>query len=365
MTPGVISHQPHSGNHTRCLLCAILRGDSNDVASGEARDRLFLAARANRVDRLVAWRTGQFSDELRAAAILDEVDIRELNRVLATLEAHGIVPLVIKGAALAHTHYEESWLRPRVDVDLLIASSERARVIDVLQGLGYTRPPFISGELVMYQMPFARVTAVRDMHLDVHWRIANPQMFADLPAYEELAQRACTIAIRGQSVRTPCPVDALLLACVHRAAHHHLSDDLIWLYDIHLLATHFTAADWSDFVSLASAHRVRSLCSDGLQSADACFHTSIPSDVRSQLAGNDKRLERSAVYLRKDLTRLGRLMLDLRALGTRARVRLLTEHLVPPVGYVSQKYGVRPGVLLPLCYLRRLAEGLPRFSRRA
>ena len=317
-------------------LCATLRGDSNDLPGGDERNRLFETARANRVDRLLAWRTGQISDELRAAAILDEVDIREVNRVLAALDVHGIVPLVIKGAALAHTHYEESWLRPRMDVDLLIARSQRAHVIDVLQDLGYTRPAFISGELVMYQMPFARATATGEMHLDVHWRVANPQIFADLPAYEELAQRACTISIRGQSVRIPRPVDALLLACVHRAAHHDLSDDLIWLYDIHLLAARFTAADWSDFVSVASAHRVRALCSDGLRSAHACFHASIPSDVRSHLV-SDERLERSAVYLRKNLTRLGRLMLDLRALNTRARVRLLTEHLIPPVGYVSQK----------------------------
>jgi len=344
-------------------LCATLRGDSNDLPGGDERDRLFATARANRVDRLLAWRTGQISDELRAAAILDEVDIREVNRVLAALDVHGIVPLVIKGAALAHTHYEESWLRPRMDVDLLIARPQLAHVIDVLQDLGYTRPAFISGDLVMYQMPFARATATGEMHLDVHWRVANPQIFADLPDYEELAQRACTISIRGQSVRIPRPVDALLLACVHRAAHHDLSDDLIWLYDIHLLAARFTAADWSEFASLASAHRVRALCSDGLRSAHACFHASIPSDVRSHLV-SDERLERSAVYLRKNLTRLGRLMLDLRALNTRARVRLLTEHLIPPVGYVSQKYGVQPGVLLPLSYLRRLAEGLPRFLRR-
>ena len=345
-------------------LCATLRGESNDLPMGEELDRLLATARTNRVDRLLAWRTGQISDELRAVAILDEVDIRELNRVLATLEVHGIVPLVIKGAALAHTHYEESWLRPRVDVDLLIDSSQRARVIDVLHALGYTRPAFISGELVMYQMPFVRVTATGEMHLDVHWRVANPQVFADLPAYDELAQRACTISIRGRSVRTPRAVDALLLACVHRAAHHDLSDDLIWLYDIHLLATRFTAADWSDFVSLASAHRVRALCADGLRSAHACFHTPIPLDISAHLVSDDERLERSAMYLRKDLTRLGRLMLDLRALNTRARVRLLTEHLIPPVGYVSQKYGVRPGVFLPLSYLRRLAEGLPRFCGR-
>ncbi len=75
--------------------------------------------------------------------------------------------------------------------------------------------------------------------------------------YEELASRAYTVVVRGQSMRTPCPVDALLLACVHRAAHHDLSDELLWLYDIHLLAQRFIAGEWGDFVARASRSQVR------------------------------------------------------------------------------------------------------------
>ena len=345
------------------VLCAALRGESIDD-SREERGRLYAAAKAHRVDRLLAWRTGEITDDVRAAAILDEVDVRELNRVLAGLEEHGVVPLVFKGAALAHTHYEASWLRPRLDADLLIDRSHRPLVASVLRALGYAQPPFISGELVMYQMPFARAHALGEMHLDVHWRIANPQLFAGLPGYDELAARASTVSVRGQSMRTPCPVDALWLACVHRAAHHDLSDDLIWLYDIHLLAGRFTAEEWADFAALASTHRVRALCGDALRAARDCFHTAIPHDVASQVIGHGEGTERSAVYLRKDLTRLDRLRLDLGALKPRSRLRLLAEHLIPPACYVSEKYGVRPGPLLPLFYLRRLAAGLSRFSRR-
>jgi Uncharacterised nucleotidyltransferase len=349
-------------NDPRPHLCAILRGESVDVSS-KGRHGLLATAQAHRVDRLLAWRTRQITDELRAAAILDEVDVAELNRVLAGLEAHGVAPLVLKGAALAHTHYEESWLRPRVDADLLIPTAQRPLVIEALHNLGYTRPPFVSGELVMYQMPFARMGPVRETHLDVHWRIANPQILADLPSYAELAARASTISVRGQSMRTPCAVDALLLACVHRAAHHGLSGDLLWLYDIHLLAQRFTAREWCDFVTLASNHRVRALCRNGIQAACDCFHTSIPPDVMLRLT-NDAEPERSAVYLKKDLTRLERLIADLRAIKSHARIRLLAEHLIPSASYISQKYDVRPGPLLPLFYLRRLVEGLPRFSRR-
>ena len=344
-------------------LCAILRGESLDVSTGEDRECLTAVSRAHRVDRLVAWRSRRIDDDLRAEAILDEVEVRELNRVLAGLEARGVVPIVLKGAALAHTHYEASWLRPRLDADLLIASSQREAVTDILCGLGYTRPSFISGELVTYQMPFERVGPAGQVHaLDVHWRISNPQTLADLPAYEELASRADTVVVRGQPMRTPCPVDALLLACVHRAAHHDLSDELLWLYDIHLLATRLDPGEWGDFLARASRSQVRALCAAGLSSAQACFHTSMPQHVLSLLTVSDHRTERSAFFLRRDLTRIDRLTADLRSLGVAGRLRLIVEHVIPPARYVAQKYGVRSGFLLPWFYLRRLIEGLVRWG---
>jgi hypothetical protein len=361
MTPGVISATRDSGNHPRGLLCAILRGESA-LPEGEERDRLIAAARAHRIDRLVASRTGQIDDGLRAAAILDELQVRELNRVLAGLESRGIKPLVLKGAALAHTHYEESWLRPRLDADLLIARSDRQRVRDALRVLGYAQLPLISGELVMSQMPFGCIDPMGMQHvLDVHWRIANPQVLADLPGYEELASRASTICVRGQPMRIACPVDALLLACVHRAAHHDLADDLLWLYDIHLIAERFGSDEWNNFAALASEHRVRALCHDGLRMAHDSFHTPIPRDVFVQM--NKGRKERSAVFLKKNLTRLDKLVADLGALGLRARMRLVFEHLFPPARYISEKYGTQRRVLLPMLYLRRVIEGIGSWTR--
>jgi hypothetical protein len=345
-------------------LCAILRGETVGSLDEAERDALFAAACAHRVDRLLTWQTRQIDDGVRATVLLDELDVRELNRVIAALDSAGVVPLVLKGAALAHTHYEASWLRPRVDFDLMIAMHQRQVVTDILHELGYQRPPFISGELIMSQMPFVRSGDLGHEHaLDVHWRISNPQLLADLPGYDELAARAITITVRGQSMQTPCPVDALLLACVHRAAHHDLSDDLLWIFDIHLLAQRFSEDEWTDFVTLASKHEVRALCAAGLQSASGCFDTAIPADVISSLAGASNRPEPSELYLRKDLTQFDRLLTDLRALAPRARIKLLVEHLIPPADYVGEKYGVRRRYLLPLFYLRRACEGLGRWAR--
>jgi hypothetical protein len=217
----------------------------------------------------------------------------------------------------------------------------------------------------MAQTPFVHVGRLgREHALDVHWRVANPQRLAELPGYDELASRARTITVRAQAMKTPCPVDALLLACVHRAAHHNLSDDLIWIYDIHLLAQSFTDTEWRRFVTLAAKYEVRALCLNGLETASSCFHTPVPRDVISQLDVATEVPERSAVYLRKDLTQLDHVLADLGPLAPRARMQLVFEHLFPPAQYIREKYGVRRGSLLPFLYVRRAVKGIGRWLPR-
>ena len=46
-------------------------------------------------------------------------------------------PIMLKGAALAHTTYDSPAMRPHVDTDLLIARDQIAIVRDTLAGLGY------------------------------------------------------------------------------------------------------------------------------------------------------------------------------------------------------------------------------------
>ena len=128
---------------------------------------------------------------MRAAAVDDVARTRELVRMAAALEAAGCQPIVFKGAALAHTHYRQPWLRPRLDVDVLVAERGQERASRALRDLGYERPPFVSGRLVMYQEPFVRAEAGGLEHVvDLHWRVANPQAVSRVLSHAELAARS-------------------------------------------------------------------------------------------------------------------------------------------------------------------------------
>jgi putative nucleotidyltransferase-like protein len=295
-------------------------------------------------------------------ALLDELAVRELQAAIATLEAGGIEPIVFKGAALAHTHYPQSWLRPRRDADLLIAPEQRGRTSEILIALGYQQPPMIAGELISYQTMFVREHSIGVEHvLDVHWKIADRQTVADALTYDELRARSARITVRGTGMRVPSPIDALLIACIHRAAHHQDADNLIWIYDIHLIASGLTAEEWTRFADLAMERQVSLLCARGLRLAADCFHTQIPDAVRDRLSG---KREASAIFLRRDLRGVDRLAADLRAVGPRRAPRLLKEHLFPPVSYIKAKYGVRHAALVPAFYAYRIAAGAADWLRR-
>ncbi len=112
--------------------------------------------------------------------------------------------------------------------------------------------------------------------LDVHWRLNNSQVLAKVLAYPELAARSTPLPALGASARALAPVDALLLACIHRAGHAgetaHVGDivrhgerspDLALRHPP--ACGRMSGAELDAFAELAAARQVRAICLDALQ----------------------------------------------------------------------------------------------------
>ena len=296
------------------------------------------------------------------SVLSDAVQVRELVSVLRALEDEGAIPLVFKGAALAHTHYAESWRRPHADADVLIAPESRERVFAVLRRLGYEHLTFISGELVMYQAPFERVDHLGIDHLlDIHWRIANPQVVSQVLTHDELVARSVMVRVQDYAMRVPSAVDSLLIACVHRAVHHPDVEQRYWIEDIHRLASGFGRSEWETFTARAADRSVRTICFQGLKRAEALFQTAVPPEVLTALSAGPS--EASAVFVRNGLRPVDRLVADARALGLVGSARLLREHVLPPAHYMQAKYGVTSRAWLPAFYVSRVLNGIRKWWR--
>jgi hypothetical protein len=291
----------------------------------------------------------------REAALYDEVQRRDLHQLLAALAADDVRPLLFKGAALASSHYAAPWLRPRGDADLLLTEADARRTGAVLEARGFERLPRPEGPHVTQARYQARVGGVQ-LAYDVHWRLAEPRVFAECLSFDELEASA----VDTGSWRRLSDVHAILVACMHRVAHHHDTDQLIQLCDIDLLARGLAEAEWRKVVSLAIDRGLAAVCLRGLTLASDAFGTPVPVWAGKTLrsVADD---EPGARFLDGRLRRIDVLASDLGAIDSwRARIGLLRQHLFPSQDYMRATHG-QSGALATL-YARRIVRGARRWT---
>jgi hypothetical protein len=349
------------------------------VSLGVDGTSLIAAASRHRVLLLVGWTLraagrlndwpAEFIDAFqraeRAAIIEDALRHVELVDVLEQLSTAGIRAVLFKGAALAHTHYPAPYVRARADTDLLVQPSELETLESVLGRLGYLHPAETSGRLVSYQRHYHKIDRHGVAHaFDVHWKISNLQVLADRFTWQELWQRRVPVTTLGSSAVTVDDVHALLLALVHRAGHHPGSHNLLWIYDLHLLASRLQPAEMSQVQEIAAARGLGQLAADGLTLARERFGTRTLDPAIDALRARGVH-QNDAMLLNGSWTQAHVLRLDLDALPDwRARARLIREHLLPPSSYMRARYGVRSTLLLPSLYVWRALAGAPKWLRR-
>jgi hypothetical protein len=188
-------------------------------------------------------------------------------------------------------------------------------------------------------------------------------MLADALTFDDLWTGSAVVHALGCAAHAPAPGRSLALACIHRAAHHQGHERLVWLYDIHLLASPFGAADWEAFGELVASRGVAAICLDGLQAAGDAFGTVVPAATAARLEAAAAR-EPSRRFVTRTLNRRGVLLSDLAVLPSWSdRVRLLREHAFPPAAFIRRRYGVTRPIWLPALYVHRLLTGAYKWVR--
>lgn len=358
----------------RAALCALLRGETLALTDERlaalhafATDHRVHVLLAEAVSRMPGSGRSPAREALHAAArreaIVEWFRAEDLRRVLAMLADARIPSILIKGVALAYTCYQEPSHRPHVDVDLVIRQEDAGAVRRIMERAGYVALNRVEGERVNHQFQLStHLQHGIDCEYDFHWRVANPEVFAHLLTFDDLNASARPLPALSEYARVPTDLQSLFLACIHRVAHHYGDDALVWLYDIHLLASRLREADWSALVELAERTKTRTICAHGLRAAADAFRTPLPSAVLERLATAE--LEPSAAFLAPSLRTIDVELSTLKSLPTwRARVELVWQHLFPRPSFIMNAYGVRRRAWLPVLYAHRAARGALRWLR--
>jgi hypothetical protein len=301
---------------------------------------------------------------LAGHAAIAFVHERETRDVLRACASEGASPLLFKGAHLAYAVYASPDLRPRLDTDLLVRDDEFEPLRRALSSLGYTSVPHVTGDVAFGQFQYGRTDASGARHtIDVHRRIANPKAFADRLTYAELSDGAVNLPVLGSNAWGPAPWLALLVACLHRTAHHGTCSRLIWLYDIHLLSGRLNDRDWDRIVDAAARKGLAPVVAAGLADAATALGTPLPPNLLQRLSAHDSATDRDVlVFLEGRASPLRVAASDWRRIESwRDRLRFLREHLFPAPSYIRHRYGVTSTALLPFLYAHRIAAGAVRW----
>ncbi|OOZ44759.1 hypothetical protein BOW37_05620 [Solemya velum gill symbiont] len=292
-------------------------------------------------------------------AVREMVWEEELKSVLCTMKERGILPILTKGTAFSYTLYPKMGLRPRSDVDLLIAKEQSELVAELMREIGYDSQFEQAGDFLSSQTSFSKSGKLGvTQYFDIHRQISNASLpFSRALSYPELMDRAVDIPALGSNARTLSNVDALLYACFHRAGHYaYEGEHLIWLYDIHLLVEGMSDDELSSFFEKAREMRILGACADAILSAQAWFNTKLSTGFSEKLTSSlqaDASIEYIADGRLTGIKR--RAWLEANELGTwRERFRLYYEKLFPPAKYMVWRYGIKNRAFLPFYYCYRL-----------
>ncbi len=308
----------------------------------------------------------QLRDEAIRAAAIEPLRLADLRAVLGALHARGIMPLLMKGTPLAYELYAAPELRPRCDTDVLIPPSALDAVRETLLAHGYHERLTSGDEHGVRQVTFLRADSLGVLHAyDVHWAITNTPLFAETLRYDELRARAVAAPRIGEHALALSRVDALLHACIHRVAHHHDTDRLIWLCDIELLRARMSREEHGQFWRLAAERGVVGVCIRAIELVDE-WYTRAPHDRAEEWLSREEieRDEPSRVFLDRRITYGGIMVANLRALSWRARLQRLWQLAFPPAAFMQQRFPERGRVALPWLYVYRAARGITRLFRR-
>ncbi len=177
-------------------------------------------------------RTAQLREQSRSPVFR-----RACNSAFEALRNGNTPFLVLKGAALAETEYDEPWLRHCHDCDLFVKRSDFDDARASLLSLGFTQLTDTQtgrGETITFAHP-------NGLPINLHSRLLRfPEYELDEQSVWIRAQRR---SICGVEVLVLSPGDALLHLCVHSTTTYS-RQFLCWVCDCWMLLANKQSIDW-------------------------------------------------------------------------------------------------------------------------
>jgi len=301
----------------------------------------------------------------RVSGLNNVLLFHELGEGLRALAAADLPVVVLKGAALADTVYDNAAVRPMCDVDLLVRRAELAAAQRVFEGLGFglaraeTHPGALAeheNEVVLSKPgPIAAF-------VDLHWSLFDSPYYQQQIAMDWFWDTAQPVRVADVPTRILGPEAQIIHLCGHLGLHH-ASHGLLWWHDIaQVLVCYRDRIDWPALLQQTERNELVLPVRDVLTRAAEDWKAPVPASVLERLRSTQpSRAERQAAAGFNAAGRPAgrRFWADLAAMpGWRPRLRFARTNLFPSLAYMRERYKVAHPLLLPLYYPYRWLRGL-------
>lgn len=298
-----------------------------------------------------------------------------LNRINQEFASENISAILLKGAALGLSLYDDYALRPMSDLDLLVRREDLQRASLIIQSFGYQVLPQqylgIAGwvDRSLNHHAHFRGGTKDGIAIELHWNLVagdsdwrspaldrfwNECEHLELPEMAQFEAENHADSRQSRKVRVLSPTTNLLYLAAHLFLQHgSYRSILLWYYDIHLLLTkqreHIqwevvfeTACElrWADAVRLA------------LIAVQDRFNTPIPDGVikRLESMGDPQAKRIIAINARKLEQRTLDTWQSLEVYDSSTRLRLILALAFPSPTYIRWRYHPTPDWLWPFYY---------------
>jgi hypothetical protein len=319
----------------------------------------------------------------RRNATRNALVLRELGQVLRCLAGADVRVILLKGAALVETVYDDSAVRPMADLDLLVRREQVTMAVQALGATGYSAIDAEAhpGMALEYENEILLgKPGGLPIPLEIHWSLLDsPHHQARIymewcwetafnPGLaDEKPSGVATPLLRAGQPRVLGPEAHLLHLCAHLAFHHR-SQGLLWLHDIaEVLHFYRERLDWDLLLTKAAEFDVLLPLQTILPCVVEDWNAPLPASALDRLGRLEPSREEKRAFDR--LTAIQqpvakRFWADLSGMpGWRRRLRYGVGSMFPSPGYMRQRYEIRSKWLLPVYYPYRWLVGMRGIAR--
>ncbi len=293
---------------------------------------------------------GKLSTLYRETFLKNQRLIYKTLPTLHALKEAGIDVMLLKGAALVASHYEEIGLRPMYDIDILVPTEKRDEAAATLFALGWTP---------LYKAVHAQGFKSSDgTEIDLHWH-ALLEFSQDNSDADFWANSKAT-KLGDLPVLVPNAADLLFHVCIHGMKSNEIPP-IRWIADALMILRAESTIDWSRLLRHAKRHRLTLRLREALQFLKSFLNAPIPEAVLAELATSHISLSERLDYATdtcaySERGAVSRFLGSVQRVSSLGRSHRITNNIVGLPSFLKHLWGAENLSQVPLLAVKGLTR---------